>query len=242
MKDETIQRLNAINTAFYATTAEQFDLLRRGAWPGWKRLLTYLPQTDQPLTVLDVGCGNGRFAVFLAKSLARPIVYHGQDNSPHLLDHARLMTQNVAGLEATFEQRDILEQPPNNGHYDLVVLFGVIHHIPDFTHRLDLMRTLATRLNPNALLAFACWRFFEYERYREKLVEWPTDLEREQHDYLLDWRRGTHALRYCHYVDDNEHAQLVSATGLSEIATYRADGDAGNVNRYSILINKATLA
>ena len=53
---------------------------------------------------------------------------------------------------------------------------------------------------------------------------------------LLDWRRGDPALRYCHYVDDTEHADLVAATGLRELESYRADGDSGDVNRYSILV------
>jgi hypothetical protein len=86
------------------------------------------------------------------------------------------------------------------------------------------------------LLAFACWRFYEYERYRKRIVEWPEELRDhvEKHDYLLDWRRGEQAVRYCHYVDDTEHRQLVSAAGLTEIAAYRADGT-GEMNRYSIL-------
>jgi hypothetical protein len=36
-------------------------------------------------------------------------------------------------------------------------------------------------------------------------------------------------------VDDAEHATLVAAAGLREILTYRADGQDGNLNRYSIL-------
>ena len=62
-----------------------------------------------------------------------------------------------------------------------------------------------------------------------------TDLQVEPHDYLLDWRRGEHALRYCHYVDDAEHAALIAATGLTEITTYRADGRTNDMNRYSAL-------
>ena len=67
MDTETINRLNAINHAFYATVADDFDQTRGTAWPGWKRLLPYL---TTPLSVLDVGCGNARFALFLHDNLS----------------------------------------------------------------------------------------------------------------------------------------------------------------------------
>lgn len=85
------------------------------------------------------------------------------------------------------------------------------------------------------MLCFAAWRFYEYERFRERLVDWDEGIAVEKHDYLLDWRRGERALRYCHYVDDSEHAELIAATGLTEIATYRADGSNNTMNNYSVL-------
>ena len=97
------------------------------------------------------------------------------------------------------------------------------------------MRTLAQRVAPNGILAFACWRFNEYERYTSRFLSWPADLAPEPHDYLLDWRRGANALRYCHYIDDNEHNELVAATGLQELERFRADGETGDVNCYSVL-------
>lgn len=226
MDPATIQRLNAINREFYATTAEAFDQTRGRPWPGWHRLL---PHLDSPLSVLDVGCGNARLGLFLRDHFD-DLSYHGIDNNPALLTKAR-----AALPDATFEQRDIVEYPPQQGHYDLVALFGVMHHIPGAAQRRDLLCKLAQRLTPGGMLAFACWRFYEFDRFRQRIVPWGEDLQVEAHDYLLDWRRGEAALRYCHYVDDAEHDALVAATGLSEIETYRADGFSGTVNRYSLL-------
>lgn len=225
MDDRIIHRLNAINREFYRVTADEFDQTRGQPWPGWARLLSHL---RSPLSVLDVGCGNGRLGIYLRQHL-ETVAYQGIDSNPALLARARASLP-----DGRFEQRDVVENPPDSGHYDLVALFGVIHHIPGGQQRQDFMRALAARVGPGGVLAFACWRFYEFERFRGRIVPWPDDLKVEAHDYLLDWRRGETALRYCHYVDDAEHAALVAATSLDEIEGYRADGG-GSANRYSIL-------
>lgn len=233
MDIETIRRLNKINRDFYAAVADDFDQTRGEAWPGWKPLL---PHVSLPLHVLDVGCGNGRFGLFLAENLPPAAIhYHGIDSSPALLEHARQSLSTIPELNVQLEQRDIVENPPDSGSYDLIALLGVLHHIPGYDQRQAFMRALAARLKPGGMLFFACWRFYEYERFRSRIVDWPPDIQVEAGDYLLDWRRGTVSLRYCHYADDAEHAALVAATGLREITSYRADGATGDANRYSLL-------
>jgi tRNA (uracil-5-)-methyltransferase TRM9 len=240
MDAATIHRLNQINREFYRITAADFAATRGRAWPGWEALLPYL--SPPSMTVLDVGCGNGRFGVFLAQQVTvnpdspQPSIhYHGLDNNASLLQYAQTALTDLPQIEAQLTEHDIVEQPPTEGTYDRVVLFGVVHHLPGYTQRQAFMRTLAERVAPGGLLTFACWRFYEYERFQARITPWPDDLQVEQHDYLLDWRRGETALRYCHYVDDDEHAALIKATGLSEIHTYRADGATGDANRYSVL-------
>jgi SAM-dependent methyltransferase len=229
MNNATIERLNRINQEFYQITADSFDQSRGEPWPGWETLVPYL---KLPLSVLDVGCGNGRFGRFLAEKLGTTLVYHGLDSSPALLERARAA---LAPLNARLENRDIITSPPDTGQYDLVVLFGMLHHVPGGKQRRAFMQTLAQRVAPGGYLAFAAWCFYEYERFRARIVPWPDDLEVERHDYLLDWRRGDRALRYCHYVDEAEHADLIAAAGLTEITTYRADGLTHDANRYSLL-------
>ncbi len=245
MDEQTIRRLNQINREFYRATAAAFDRTRGQPWSGWARLLPYLAELPRPLIVLDVGCGNGRLGVFLAENVAGtmgppplPVLhYHGMDTDETLLARAAEALTALHGVEIRLEQRDIVQQPPDSGQYDLVALFGVIHHVPGRERRQALMRALGERVAPGGVLAFACWRFYEYERFRQRIVPWGDDLadKVEAGDYLLDWRQDVHTLRYCHYVDDTEHAELVAAAGLVEVETYRADGRTGDANRYSIL-------
>lgn len=235
MDDTTARRLNDINRRFYAAIADDFHATRGAAWRGWERLL---PHLSAPLAVLDVGCGNGRFGAFLAEHELTPLTYHGIDNSGALLDHARAALAIHSDMSVQLEVLDVMDDSLPDGQYDLVTLFGVMHHIPGAVRRLDLMRRLAACVKPGGLLALACWRFYEYPRFRERIVPWDADIAVEINDYLLDWRRGAHVLRYCHYVDDAEHAALVAAAGLHEIEAWRADGETGTVNRYSLLRRK----
>jgi len=237
MDRHTIARLNAINRRFYAITAQDFDASRGGAWAGWEQLLPHIRDTRGalPRRVLDVGCGNGRFGRFLAEHAEAPLVYHGIDSNSTLLQHAEDALATRADIKATFDEGDVVTEPPDAGTYDLVALFGVIHHIPGTIQRETFMRTLAQRVAPGGFLVFTAWRFYEYERFRARLIPWPEDITVERHDYLLDWQRGETALRYCHYVDDTEHARLIEATGLESMVDYRADGRTGDMNRYSAL-------
>jgi SAM-dependent methyltransferase len=199
---------------------------RSRPWPGWAQLL---PHLTAPLRVLDVGCGNGRFGLFLVQHLGPGVTYHGIDTSPALLAHARAVLPG-----ALLEERDALADLPGES-YNLAALFGVLHHVPGAARREGLLRALAARITPGGQLAFSCWRFHEYERFRQRCARWPAGWDRETGDYLLDWRQGTRALRYCHYVDDAEHAALVAATGLDEVLTFRGDGADGALNCYSLL-------
>lgn len=235
MNKETIAELNAINRNFYEITATEFDQTRGRAWAGWERLLQYI---QAPLSVLDVGCGNGRFAVFLAENLNTEIDYHGIDNNPQLLAYAEKSLAEYDNITATMSEHDVITQALPTGRYDLVVLFGVIHHVPGAENRRQFLKMLSEHVNKNGLLVFAAWRFFEYERFTKRLVDWDASMQVEKHDYLLDWRRGERALRYCHYVDDDELDDLVAATKMKEIARYRADGSDNAMNVYVVLSNE----
>lgn len=224
---ETRRRLNQINRDFYRRVAAEFDGSRQRAWSGWERMLDAV---ELPLdSVLDIGCGNGRLARFLAGRQAEGFTYVGVDNSPELLAYARQQDPRVR-LEL-IEQDVILGALPRR-RAQLVALFGVLHHVPGAARRRELLRAAAARVMPGGWLVLAAWRFYERERFRRRIVAWPDDIAVERHDYLLDWRRGERALRYCHYIDDEEHAELIDAAGLAVIDDYRADG---GLNRYTVL-------
>lgn len=230
MDESTALRLNAINSAFYRQTAHDFDATRQRPWSGWTRLLRSVRLPVE--SVLDIGCGNGRFGRFLAAQQAHPFDYCGIDSNADLLASASVHLQSSPHIHADLLARDILLQPWPQRSAQLVTLFGLLHHVPGLEKRRSLLRTAADCVLPGGWLAFTAWRFLDSARFQERIVPWSDDFQVEAGDYLLDWRRGSRAVRYCHHIDDAEHDGLITAANLRVVDDYREDG---GLNRYTIL-------
>ena len=247
--------LNRINQRFYASIAHQWQDKRKRAWPGFERiwqgsLAAVRGDADSSGHVLDVGCGDGRFAQFLA-DLGNPaeqgsLSYLGLDNSPALLDLAR---QRALGPAFCFEHADMLldDLTPKllSMRFQLVSVFGVLHHIPGFAQRAALLRTLAQHLSPTGRLVVTVWRLDEdprfasrsldFEHYNQSAVD-PIDLAQlEPGDRLLRWDNQP-SPRYCHFPDADELARLIASTGLHERERFRADGHHNRMNEYVVLV------
>jgi len=80
-------------------------------------------------TALDLGCGQGRNALWLAES---GFAVTGLDLSPVAIDQARARASEL-GLDATFESVDLLSWEPDGQEWDLVVLAYI--HLPEQMRR-----------------------------------------------------------------------------------------------------------
>jgi tRNA (uracil-5-)-methyltransferase TRM9 len=247
MKRETVLALNALNQAFYEAIAPEWSESRRHPWPGFARVLS-LSNAHRPsrerLRVLDAGAGDGRFAVFLqaARRSPEPLEYLGIDASERLLTHAR---SRELGSNVRFERRDFLrdDDPLPSGQFDLVVLFGVLHHVPAFDRRCQLLAELAKRVAPRGLFALTFWRLDRDPRFAKRVRSFAeynaqapepiSEADLEAGDALLAWG-GQTALRYCHFPDARETEALIAAAGLPAIARFDADGRNDALNEYVV--------
>lgn len=249
MNDLTRRQLRSISLAFYEAQAEAFDASRVDLpWPGWERLFALLP--EETGSVLDVGCGNGRFAAALAEA-GRHFEYIGTDASEGLLTAAAArLGSEAGGGSSQWQVQDFLESPrPGDalpeGPYSLVTLMGVLHHVPSAEARLDLLRAVALRVAPGGLLALTSWQFARRERFERRRIPWSSidpvldesidEADLEDGDWLLRFGDNpASAPRYCHQVSAEEFESWPSALELETVADFRADGAQGDLNRHWI--------
>lgn len=247
MDPVTQAKLLALNRAFYSAVADPFDATRQATAPGMVALVEQLPAGDpvQGLTVVDVGCGNGRLARLLAGRGA-PVLYVGVDANPALLAHARAQTATLPGLTAHFVEADLAypgwEESvprPQPAGFDVVACLATLQHLPGYALRLATVAALARLLRPGGLLALSLWQFLDDPRLVAKQVDWATyhiaPAAVEPGDALLPWQQGTYAVRYVHQVNTAELADLAAQSGLEILNTYRADGKRGDLNLYAVL-------
>lgn len=243
MNSDVVQKLNDLNRAFYQKVGTFFDESRDYFWPGWDRVLLYIDKVQkeprQPFRVLDLGCGNGRFGQFLKENFAGEfdISYTGIDFDSFLLSQAKKTLPDATFYEADILNLDLDSFFRQDQIFDLIVLFGVMHHIPGFQTREELLSKLVAKLNPDGFLIFSVWEFLESASLRERIHSWSElNLEEqvEDGDYLLDWQRGEEALRYCHHFSDIEIEKLCKSSLLEITDIYRSNKKGDRYNKYIV--------
>ncbi len=244
MDAKTQQALRAINDRFYRERASEFSATREKPWPGWARVLAAAKRAGA-LSVLDVGCGNGRFASYLASGAVEQLRYVGIDASEPLLAIARGRCAPSERIE--FHALDCLADPDAlpPGPFDLVALFGVLHHVPAFATRRALLSALLTRVAEGGVLALTLWQFGNRARFSKRIVAWktycqsaalPLDIgDLEPGDSLVRWGEDEDAVRYCHFVDTGERERLLADLPIRRVDIFDADGREGDLNQYLLV-------
>lgn len=240
MKQTTVARLNDINRDFYDHGSGDFSATRQSSWHGWSRAFENVPNSSGKLLILDVGCGNGRLIDFLMKEKIS-YVYHGVDSSKALI---KIASDNFENSDtSTFQRVNLMDfdwqiNLPANA-YDVICLFGVMHHMPSRDNRQRLLKTVRSLLYSGGLLMVSFWMFAEKKRFSDKIIDWTQaepeiyeDLE--QGDYLLPFGEKKR-IRYCHFADKREQESIMMRLDMEMVDRYSADGKTKDLNDYWIL-------
>ncbi len=252
MEKALITKLRNLNQRFYSDSADSFDGSRKYPWEGWGNLWGELEIQDSRfkiLRVLDVGCGNGRFALFLKEKcddLGYKLDYTGIDFSRELLDLAEKSLEENS-IKSRLIKVDLLgnwDESFSGETFDLVMCSAVLHHIPGFENRKTLINRMSGLLDDKGMLVVTVWRFALFERFQKVFVS-DSELKDklgfeglEKNDYILEWNRGNRSLRYCHYTDDKEFDNLVLDSGLEIVESFISDGKTRDLNKYYLLKKK----
>lgn len=231
---------NNLNQKFYNAIATDFDQSRQFFWEGWENL-DLKNWENKKNKVLDLACGNGRFAEFLLKKGLK-IDYLGLDFNQDLLNFAQKNNalKNISQEnKIEFLQADLLENWQENitKNFDLIVSFGFLHHIPNYKKRLDFFRKTAEILGKNdnqenkKMAVFTTWNFLKNKNLSQRIVakngEKYADFILQENDFILDWQRGNHTQnthRFCHFYSEKELKILCEQASLKIIKHFQADG------------------
>lgn len=279
----TIDFLRQVNNDFYARCAPSFSASRNAPWVGWRSCLEavqdcgavrlcdgpdvhlYGCATAQPgairkgasVRVLDVACGNMRFAAFLREELrGRHIDYFAVDDCAGLVPHL----PEDEGFSTCFQNLDIigelavgvgLAHAIDAESCDLVGCFGFFHHVPSFELRVRLIDALLQKTASGGVVCASFWQFMGDEKFVKKAETWNSKAKSElasagldasqleAGDYFLGWQNEPGLWRYCHDFEELEIDALVAAacegSKAREVARFSADGKSGAMNRYVVL-------
>lgn len=255
METSIIQKLAALNTAFYEAHGENFADTRPHLPNGVQRILEKIPAGSR---VLEVGCGDGKVGRRLA---ARGCAYVGVDASAVMIERAKRLSeqlavnsdQSISGGELftgyrslQFFQADVLtpnwQSQVEGQTFTHILAFAVLHHLPGAETRAHVLRECAARLAEGGRLVFSNWQFTRSERLRARRRAWAElGLREEQvepNDFLLSWeRKGRRGLRYVHVLDEAEARQLAAQANLRVLEVFSADGVSGDLAEYVVLGN-----
>jgi SAM-dependent methyltransferase len=106
-----------------------------------------------PGRALDLGCGQGRNAIFLAR---QGFAVQAVDLSGEALGQAREKAR-AAGVSVTWTEASVFDLALAPGGVDLVCDSGCFHHLPPH-RRADYVALVSQALKPGGWLALACFR------------------------------------------------------------------------------------
>ena len=244
MKLKTLRELNQLTQHFYQVVGEEFDQTRQQSWPGWERLWLeisplLLKNATTEFRVLDLGCGNGRFLKFLTQHISEStrLTYLGVDSNQRLLE--KIKPLNAQGSVKTYCQDLVAALIQNtwpnslmkDGSFDLIVGFGLIHHLaPELASRL--LAACQKMCHQNGLICLTTWKA---QDKKPQLIPHNLISEFGGNDFLFGWGNPNQALRYCHLYSAAEFGALIHQSRLNLLKSWEADGATMQDNRYFLL-------
>ena len=268
MQKRIIKEINQLNKSFYQNVASDFNESRQYFWQGWQKIPQYLKKNikkQKKIKVLDIACGNARFATFL-KSQQIDFQYYGLDSSQPLLKIAQetIAKEKILGQVINFDLiADYLKHDkiswPLTQQFHLITAFGLTHHLASHDLRLAFFQSLSELLADDALIIISNWQFAQDPRFAKNILNGQKIKENPQinpiqkiqlknllknfsdHDYLLDWRKTElsqskqASIRYCYDLSEQESLALIKQSGLAVVASFFADGKSQKLNQYFVL-------
>lgn len=213
---------------FYNKVGAEFDQTRQTPWKGWDLILEEISikDKDREFSVLDIGCGNGRFFEYLNSHKDFKLrSYLGVDSNEYLL------TKMKGGFIKGDFISDVNSIP---GEFDMVCAFGLTHHIPSSELRKKWFKEASEKVGAKGYFIFSNWRIDLLDDFQAKVLK--TSLNLEDNDYILGWN-NSNAQRYVHIYKEPEMSEienLLNKNGFEKFCAFFADGRNDKLNEYYV--------
>ncbi len=166
MREETAKSILKISIAGYEKIAEVFSPSRAYFWKELEFVKDYIKEGS---SVLDVGCGNGRFFSVIKD---KEIAYTGIDASSKLINIAKEKYPSTGSgqAQAKFFKGNAVELPFGSGSFDTAVSFAVLHHIPSKKLREEFLQEIHRVLKKDSILILSVWNLWQ-KRYLTAIIK-----------------------------------------------------------------------
>lgn len=120
-----------------------------------ENLVEFLNKDTKPKSALEIGCGEGRNAIYMAK---QGISVTALDISSEAIKNAKKIAVSKE-VDVDFRCADVLKDGVN-GRYDFVYDSGMLHHLPPH-RRITYIELLKKVLNPGGYFGLTCFAWGE---------------------------------------------------------------------------------
>jgi tRNA (uracil-5-)-methyltransferase TRM9 len=205
----------------YDAFATTFSNSRKNhPWPELESIITDMKQSGV-VSILDVGCGNGRFLEEAEKLWYHPKTYLWTDNSQGMIEEAEKLHEFHQ-----FEVCDMIDIGMHIGSqsFDAILFLASFHHLTTREDRIKTLREAQKILTPEGKIYMTNWNLIEQARYAESHIG----------NGNFSIKIGEYH-RYYHGLTLEELTGLFDETGLEQVEHRIFEGGR---NIYSVLRKK----
>ncbi len=154
-------------SAMYDNFAKTFSESRHNhPWPELDAIIQDIKKHSFD-SVLDIGCGNGRFLEEARKNEFIPHSYHGIDNSSGMIDEAKKSHPDYIFSVCPMESMNIFPDMS----FDAIILLASFHHLDTVIKRMETLTECYRILKEQGRIYITNWNLFEnkelFERYQD---------------------------------------------------------------------------
>ncbi len=155
----------------YDSFATTFSNSRKNLhWPELEYIIADMMQYT-PNSILDIGCGNGRFLESIINYQLSIINYFGIDSSKGMIIEARKLHPDHQF--ETIGMQDIREV---NGSFDAILFLASFHHLETQAERIQVLNDAKKLLSPNGRIYMTNWNLRDQTKY-EASHRWNGDYD-----------------------------------------------------------------